>query len=133
MGIIVGVLCKVSCWTSSESIYRLITYRTERRKVSSNDSGVLGDVLRRRVHGRLGLGRLVLGRLVLGRLRLGRLILGSLGLLVAVFRLLVVVSTFTTGSNCGGKRRGGCHDLNETHICGINEGQEDPRLERLLS
>lgn len=97
-----------------------LTYRAERRIVSSNDSGILGDVLRRLVHGRLGLGRLVLGRLVLGRL-------------IPVVLVLVAVSTFTTGNNCGGKRRSGCHDLNETHFCGINEGQDDPKLEKLLS
>lgn len=120
---------------SSESISGTITYRTERRIVSSNDSGVLGDVLSRLVHGRLRLGRLVNGRLIHGRLGLGRLVAVVL-VLVAVSLVLVTVSaftTFTTGNNCGGKCRSGCHDLNETHICGINEGQDDPKLEKLLS
>lgn len=117
----------------------MLTYRTESRIVSSNDSGVLCDVLGRLVLGRLGLGRLVFGRLIFGRLRLGRLIFRRLVSVLLVLgrfilgslRLFVII--LTTGSNCGGKRRSGRHDLNETHLCGINEGQKTQSLEKLLS
>jgi hypothetical protein len=96
----------------------LITYRTERRIVSGNDSSILGDVL-----GRRRLGMLVNRR---RRRRLRRLVSA-----VVLLRLLVIV--LTTGNNCGGKRRSGRHELNETHVCGINEGQEDPKFKKLLS
>lgn len=127
----------------------MITYRTESRIVSGNDGGVLGDVLGRLIHRRLRLGRLIhrrlrLGRLVHRRLGLGRLIhrrrLGRLVPVLLVLRRLIlgnlrlsVVILTTAGSNRGSKRRSGRHDLNETHICGINEGQEDPKFEKLLS
>lgn len=65
--------------------------RTESRIVSSNDSGVLGDILRRLVRRRLRLRRLVLGRLRLGRILWALRILGTLGLLVTVLT--------TAGSN----------------------------------
>jgi hypothetical protein len=122
--------------------------RTVSRKGSSNDGGVLGDILgglvhrrrcRLRVHRRRRRRRSRLrvhrrrrrwwcGMCVHRRRRCGmRVHRRRLGRLIAVFLVLwlfVAIITTAASSNCSSKRRSGRHDLNETHVCGINEGQK---------